>query len=348
MLGPEVFELESELAKRAQAKNTQAKNTIACANGTDALHLLLRAEASTVGDAVFVPAFTFAATAEAVALCGATPFFVDILDDFTLDPQSLKLAIIEAREKGLKAKAVITVDLYGLPADYDAISEIAREEKILLFVDAAQSFGAEYKGQKTTALGDGAMTSFFPTKPLACYGDGGAVFTQDEERAHKVRMLANHGQVMGKRYCHELVGINSRLDSLQAAVLLAKLTIFEDEIKARQLVAQTYSKLLADRVPLVITPQVPAGRVSVWGQYTIRSAMRDKISEVCSKHGVANIVHYPSPLYEQVAYKNCPVVYTGAPRAEKAAREVLSLPMHPYLKEEQQRVVVEAIAAAFS
>lgn len=343
VLGPEILELESELQRRAKVKKV-----VACANGTDALYLLLLAEEIGPGDAVFIPSFTFAATAAVVVLCGATPFFTDILDDFTIDPKSLKQAIIEAREKNLKPKAVITVDLYGLPADYDAISEITLQEKILLFIDAAQSFGARYKGENPIALGDGAITSFFPTKPLACYGDGGAVFTQSEERAHKVRMIANHGQVIGKRYSHKFVGINSRLDSMQAAVLLAKLKIFEKEVVARQAIADTYTRLLKEKAVNIVTPYVPDQRVSVWAQYTIRSQVRDKICEACSRLGVASIVHYPSPLNKQVAYKNYPSVSAGTPLAEKAAREVLSLPMHPYLEEKAQQTVVEAIITALS
>lgn len=350
ILGPEVAELE------AQLKNlSEESETITCANGTDALALLLRAENIGIGDAVFVPAFTFAATAAAVKICGATPFFVDILNDFTIDTLSLQQAISEARTQGLKPKAVLPVDLYGLPAEYDDILACAKQENIFVFIDAAQSFGALYKGQKTIAIGDGAITSFFPTKPLGAYGDGGAVFTQNTTRAEKVRMLANHGQVSGQRYNHKIVGTNSRLDTIQAAVLLAKLTIFDDEIKARQKVSEEYETLMQQagllapdeqggKADVIIAPSVPQGRSCVWGQYTIRSKKRDKIMNACTEGNIACIIHYPMPLCAQAAYRDCPIVSSGIPRSEKAACEVLSIPMHPYIKSDAQKAVVNAIS----
>ncbi len=356
VLGPEVAALERMLEEKHEVAHA-----ITCANGTDALTIALRAEGIGTGDAVFVPAFTFAAPAEAALLCGATPFFVDIDDDFALEASSLKRAITEARAQGLSAKAVVAVELYGLPADHESLLEVAREEGLFFLIDAAQSLGARYGGNEngggrsTVSLGDAATTSFFPTKPLGCYGDGGAVFTHDAERARVVREIANHGQEAGHRYRHRRLGTNSRLDTLQAAVLLAKTTVFEEELLLRQGVAETYDKLFVQALqkkndredsPLLSLPRVPARRSCVWGQYTLRSARRDAIRESCAAAEVATLVHYPLALCAQEAFRHCPVVGSGVANAERAAREVVSLPMHPYLRSEQQEEVVAAVLKA--
>ena len=356
ILGPEVAMLEKALGEK-----NEVAHAIACANGTDALTLALRAEGIGAGDAVFVPAFTFAAPAEAALLCGAVPFFVDIDDDFLLAPASLKRAILEARAQGLAAKAVVAVELYGLPADHESLLAIAREEKLFFLIDAAQSLGARYRGgggstmSSSVSWGDAATTSFFPTKPLGGYGDGGAVLTHDAARACVVREIANHGQEAGHRYRHRRLGTNSRLDTLQAAVLLAKMTVFDEELSLRQKVAETYERLFAQALSkkdargessLLRLPRVPAGRSCVWGQYTLRSARRDAIRETCAAAGVATLVHYPLALCAQEAFRHCPVVGGGVPQAERAAAEVVSLPMHPYLRLSQQEEVVAAVLAA--
>ena len=353
VLGPEVAALEKALSEK-----NEVAHTVACANGTDALTLALRAEGIGAGDAVFVTAFTFAAPAEAVLLCGAVPFFVDIDEDFGLETNSLKRALVEARAQGLAAKAVVAVELYGLPADYESLLNFAKEEGLFFLIDAAQSLGARYGGSRggrsTVSLGDAAITSFFPTKPLGCYGDGGAVFTHDAERARIVREIANHGQEAGHRYRHRRLGMNSRLDTLQAAVLLAKMTVFDEELSLRQKVAETYGKLFSQVLKhglrdssLLRLPRVPDGRSCVWGQYTLRSARRDAIRESCAAAGVATSVHYPLALCAQEAFRHCPVVGGGVPQAERAAVEVISLPMHPYLNEAQQEEVVAAVLKAF-
>ena len=350
VLGAEVAALEKALGEK-----NEVAHTVACANGTDALTLALRAEGIGAegigaGDAVFVPAFTFAAPAEAVLLCGAVPFFVDIDEDFVLETNSLKRALVEARAEGLVAKAVVAVELYGLPADYERLLDFAKEEGLFFLIDAAQSLGARYDGRSTVSLGDAAITSFFPTKPLGCYGDGGAVFTHDAERARIVREIANHGQEAGHRYRHRRLGTNSRLDTLQAAVLLAKMTVFDEELLLRQKVAESYGEFFKQALrdsSLLRLPRVPAGRSCVWGQYTLRSARRDAIRESCAAAGVATSVHYPLALCAQEAFRHCPVVGGGVPQAERAAAEVISLPMHPYLNEAQQEEVVAAVLKAF-
>ncbi len=351
-----------ELERRLCEQNEVA-HTIACANGTDALAIALRAEGIGAGDAVFVPAFTFAASAEAVLLCGAVPFFVDIDKNFTLAADSLKRALLDARAQGLAGKAVMAVELYGLPCDYESLLKVAREEELFFLIDAAQSLGARYDtssgARSTVSLGDAAITSFFPTKPLACYGDGGAVFTNDAARARIVREIANHGQEVGHRYRHRRLGTNSRLDTLQAAVLLAKMTLFDEELSLRQQVAETYEKLFQQALQqkneqspsssfasLLRLPCVPAGRSCVWGQYTLRSTRRDAIRESCAAAGVATLVHYPVALCAQEAFRHCPVVASGVPQSERAAAEVVSLPMHPYLTLAQQQEVVAAVMGA--
>ena len=338
VLGPEVAELEARLADWSGARHV-----VTCANGTDALKLALRARRIGHGDAVVVPAFTFVAAAEAVVIAGATPIFADVREsDFTLDPAAIEPAIEVARRAGLRPAAIIAVDLFGQPADYPAILPIAERHGLFLVADGAQSFGATLDGRPVGSWGDVTATSFFPSKPLGCYGDGGALLTDDTAQAELYRSLRMHGQG-GDRYDHQRIGVNSRLDSLQAAILLAKLEIFEDEIAARDQVAQRYAALLGDRVRV---PHVRAGVRSVWAQYTIRVTDRDRVARELRDHGVPTAIHYPRPLSAQPAYADYPSAPGGLPVSVRLAREVLSLPMHAYLDRSQQDEIAARLIEA--
>ncbi len=338
VLGPEVAELEQKLAGWCGVPHV-----VTCANGTDALNLALRARDIGQGDAVIVPAFTFVAAAEAVVLAGATPVFADVREsDFTLDPASLEAAIAEARRQGLRPAAAVAVDLFGQPADYPALEPIARRHNLYLVADAAQSFGASLNDRPVGGWGDVTCTSFFPSKPLGCYGDGGALMTTDSAVAGLYRSLRMHGQGED-RYDHHRIGVNSRLDSLQAAVLLAKLEIFQDEIEKRQIVAERYGAMLGERVTL---PHIRPGARSVWAQYTIRVRNRDTVAQRLRERGVPTAIHYPRSLSAQPAYAAFPCV--GIPVTERLAREVLSLPMHAYLDMEQQDEIVARLIEAVS
>lgn len=335
IMGPEVAELENKLAVFAGAKHC-----IGVANGTDALLLALMAKGVGRGDAVLVPSFTFAATAEVVALLGATPVFVDVLEEsFNLDPASLDGAVAAAKAAGLAPKVVIPVDLFGQPADYDAIEPVAHACGLWVLSDAAQSFGASYRGRKVGQIGDIVTTSFFPAKPLGCYGDGGAVFTDDAAVAATIRSLRVHGQGSDK-YDNVRIGVNGRLDTIQAAVLLEKLTIFEDEIAARQRVAERYNERLGNRVRV---PRLIPGATSVWAQYTIVTERREAVIAACKAAGVPIAVYYPLALSQQTAYRNYPKPVAGVPVSERLSRQVLSLPMHPYLDAATQDRVVAAV-----
>ena len=340
VMGPEIAALEAQLSAFCGARHA-----LSCANGTDALGLILMAKGVKAGDAVLCPSFTFAATAEVVAWMGATPVFVDILDDtFNLDPASLENAVVTARRLGLNPVGLISVDLFGLPADYDAIEPICAREGLWLLSDAAQSFGATYKGRKVGTIGMATATSFFPAKPLGCYGDGGAVFTDDDELADVMRSLRVHGQGADK-YDNVRIGINGRLDTIQAAILIEKLKIFPDEIAARDRVARRYNELLR---PMAIVPEVPRDLTSVWAQYTlrIRGFDRDAFQSDLKAAGIPTAVYYPKPLHRQTAYKAYPVAGNGLPVSERLADEVVSLPMHPYLTEEVQDRIVRAVRDA--
>ena len=340
VMGPEIAALEAQLSAFCGARHA-----LSCANGTDALGLILMAKGVKAGDAVLCPSFTFAATAEVVAWMGATPVFVDILDDtFNLDPASLENAVVTARRLGLNPVGLISVDLFGLPADYDAIEPICAREGLWLLSDAAQSFGATYKGRKVGTIGMATATSFFPAKPLGCYGDGGAVFTDDDELADVMRSLRVHGQGTDK-YDNVRIGINGRLDTIQAAILIEKLKIFPDEIAARDRVARRYNELLR---PMAIVPEVPRDLTSVWAQYTlrIRGFDRDAFQSDLKAAGIPTAVYYPKPLHRQTAYKAYPVAGNGLPVSERLADEVVSLPMHPYLTEEVQDRIVRAVRDA--
>lgn len=340
VLGPEVGQLEAALSDF-----TGAKEVISCANGTDALSLVLLAKGVKPGDAVICPSFTFAATAEVIALVGATPVFVDVdPDTFNMDERSLKTALTEAKRANLRPVGLIPVDLFGQPADYDRLLPIARENGLWVMCDAAQAFGATYKGRKVGTLGDVSTTSFFPAKPLGCYGDGGAIFTDDPELAATLRSLRVHGQGSDK-YDNVRIGLNGRLDTMQAAVLLEKLSIFPDEIVLRDEIAQRYSSGLSD---CVTTPQVLKGCTSVWAQYTIRvdPTRRDSLATALKNQGVPTAIYYPKPLHRQTAYRGFPVAGGALPISDRLAGEVLSLPMHPYLSSDVQGLVVEAVRTA--
>jgi dTDP-4-amino-4,6-dideoxygalactose transaminase len=337
ILGPEVRELEAELAAFCGARHA-----LSCASGTDALLLALMAKGIGPGDAVLCPSFTFCATAEVAALLGATPVFADVdAATFNINPASLRRAIATARRLGLKPKAVIPVDLFGLSADHDAIAEIARAEGLFVLDDAAQSFGATYKGRRLGALADATATSFFPAKPLGCYGDGGAIFTDDDELAETIKSLRVHGQGTDK-YDNTRIGMTGRLDSIQAAVLLEKLAIFPDEIEGRHQVAQRYAAGLED---VAAVPREPAGFASVWAQYTIRvgPGVRDRLAAALRNDGIPTAIYYPKPLHWQTAYRNFPIADGGLSESERLAGEVISLPMHPYLDPATQDRVVNAV-----
>ncbi len=326
ILGPEVKELEEKLAAYVGAKYC-----ITCANGTDALQIAQMAFGIGPGDEVITPGFTYIATAETVAILGAKPVYVDVNPKtYNLDVEKLEAAITP------RTKAIIPVSLYGQCADFDAINAIAAKYNIPVIEDAAQSFGATYKGRKSCNLTTVACTSFFPSKPLGCYGDGGAIFTNDDELAKVIRQIARHGQ--DRRYHHIRVGMNSRLDTLQAAILLPKLEILDEEMQARQRVAENYTKLL-NEVGIVTTPFIEAHNQSAWAQYTIQVENRDDVQSKLKEQGIPTAVHYPIPLNKQPAVADASVVL---PVGDAIAERVMSLPMHPYLSFEDQLKIVAA------
>ena len=327
ILGPEVAELEEKLADYVGVKHC-----ISVANGTDALQIAQMALGIGPGDEVITPGFTYIATAETVALLGAEPVYVDIdPQTYNLDPAKLEAAITS------KTKAIIPVSLYGQCADFDAINAIAAKYSIPVIEDAAQSFGASYKGKKSCNLSLIACASFFPSKPLGCYGDGGAIFTNDDELATVMRQIARHGQ--DRRYHHIRIGVNSRLDTLQAAILLAKLEVFPEEIALRNRVADNYARLLKD-ADIDSTPFVESYNVSAWAQYTIRVKNRQQVQDTLKENGIPTAIHYPIPLNKQPAVADDTI---ELPIGDEVAEDVLSLPMHPYMTEEEQQVIVKAL-----
>ena len=336
ILGPQVAQFEQDIAQW-----TGVKHAVACANGTDALLLVLRAWGVGPGDAVFVPAFTFAASAEVVALAGASPVFVDVLSDtFNMSSDSLEAAIALVKREGkLTPKVVMPVDLFGQPADYRALGAIAAREGLKLFCDTAQGFGGLLDGKRAGAIGDAAATSFFPAKPLGCYGDGGACFTNDDGLKEKLLSLRVHGQG-SHRYEHVHVGLNSRLDTIQAAILIEKLKIFPDEIEARNRIAKRYDEAFAGSNRLV-TPAVIAGATSTWAQYTLQVEDRAKFQADLKEAGVPTMVYYPLPLSRQKAYAHYPSV--PIPVTADLCGKVVSLPMHPYLDDVTQDRVIQAV-----
>ena len=338
ILGPQVAQFEKDISAWAGVKHA-----IGCSDGTDALLLLLRAWGVGPGDAVFVPAFTFVASAEVVVLAGAVPVFVDVLPDtFNMDPVSLEAAIAMVKRDGkLKPKVVMPVDLFGQPADYRSLAPMAKREGLKLLCDTAQGFGAVMDGKRAGSIGDAAATSFFPAKPLGCYGDGGACFTNDDGLKEKLLSLRMHGQGRD-RYEHVAIGLNARLDTIQAAILIEKLKIFEDEIEKRNAVAQRYTSAFANS-NRIKTPVVLEGVTSTWAQYTLQVADRARFQADLKQAGVPTMVYYPIPLSRQPAYAAYPGVAT--PVSEALCGHVVSLPMHPYLDEDAQNRVIDAVLA---
>jgi dTDP-4-amino-4,6-dideoxygalactose transaminase len=335
--GPEVHVLEAELAAFCGARHA-----IGCASGTDALLLVLMAWQIGPGDAVVCPSFTYHATAEMVALLGATPIIADVLPDtFNLDPASCERAIATAKRLGLNPRAIIPVDLFGLPADHDAIAAIAAEHRLLMLDDAAQAFGASYRGRRLGTMATATATSFFPAKPLGCYGDGGAVFTDDDALAARVKSIRLHGEGADRSEAAR-IGITGRLDTIQAAVLIEKLKIFPDEIEARNRVAARYCAALAD---IVIVPHIGNQSTSVWAQYTVRlkPGRRDRVAAALKTEGIPTAIYYSKPLHRQPAYKPFPIADGGVPVSDRLADEVLSLPMHAYLEPPVQDRIIDAV-----
>ena len=329
ILGPEVAELEEKLATY-----TGAKYCITCANGTDALQIALMALGIGPGDEVITPGFTYIATAETVALLGAKPVYVDVYENtYNLNVELLEAAITD------KTKAIIPVSLYGQCADFDGINAIAAKHNIPVIEDGAQSFGASYKGRKSGNLTTISCTSFFPSKPLGCYGDGGAIFTSDDELAQIIRQVARHGQ--DRRYHHIRVGVNSRLDTLQAAILLPKLALLDDEMRLRHEVAANYQRLFTE-VGFTATPYIEAHNISAYAQFTVRVPNRDAVQAKLKEAGIPTAVHYPIPLNKQPAVASDAILPVG----DKVAEEVMSLPMHPYLGLSSINSIVENVASS--
>lgn len=360
ILGPEVAELERRLAAFVGSRHA-----IACSSGTDALLVALMALGVKRGDVVLTTPFTFFATAEVIALLDAIPVFVDVEQgSFNMDPGALERAIEAVRladrsvyplpravdVAGRKTAGAIAVDLFGLPADYESLSAVCRNSGIFLVEDAAQSFGAQFRGRKACSFGEMAATSFFPAKPLGCYGDGGMVFTESDRLADLVRSLVVHGKGTDK-YDNLRIGLNGRLDTLQAAILLAKFAVFEQEAAERQKRAETYTRLLRQHCGTnVLTPEVPAGLVSIWAQYTIR--LRDHsnlaLQQQMQRTGIPTAIYYPRPLHLQTAFGYLGYREGDLPVAEQLSREVLSLPFSPYIQDDQQEAVIRALAEALA
>jgi dTDP-4-amino-4,6-dideoxygalactose transaminase len=340
--GPEVRAFEAELAAFCGAKHA-----IGCSSGTDALLLVLMAWSIGPGDAVICPAFTFCATAEVVARVGATPVMADVsAETFNLDPASCERAVAASKRLGLKPRAIIPVDLFGLPADHDALADVAAKHGLLVLDDAAQAFGAAYRSRKLGALATATATSFFPAKPLGCYGDGGAVFTDDDDLAARVKSVRVHGESTDK-YDAARIGMTGRLDTIQAAILIEKLKIFPDEIRARGEAAARYADGLGD---VAIVPRVGNESTSVWAQYTIRLApgRRDGLAAALKAEGIPTAIYYAKPLHRQAAYRDFPVADGGVPVSERLADEVISLPMHAYLDQPSQGRIIDAVRRALA
>ena len=331
IMGPEIQELEEKLAAYVGVKHC-----IAVASGTDALLISLMALGIGAGDEVVTTPFTFIATGETIALLGAKPVFVDIdKRTYNLDPLLLEAAITS------KTRAILPVSLYGQCADLDAINAVATKHGIPVIEDAAQSFGATYRGRKSCALSGIGCTSFFPSKPLGCYGDGGACFTDDDELATKMRRIRVHGQ--DRRYHHTVLGINGRMDTLQAAVLLAKLEVFPDELEARDRIAARYGELLRD---VVVVPHIESHNTSAYAQYTVRVENREEVQQQLRDVGIPTAIHYPVPLHRQPVFAGLNLPEGSFPVAEDASKQVLSLPMHPYLKDDELNRIASALEAA--
>ncbi|MBU6456172.1 MAG: DegT/DnrJ/EryC1/StrS family aminotransferase [Bradyrhizobium sp.] len=341
--GPEVTDLEARLAEFSGAKYV-----VSCASGTDALLMVLMAKGVGRGDAVICPSFTFCATGEAVALTGATPVFVDVDEaTFNMDVASLSRGIAAARKQGLEPKVVIPVDLFGQSADHDAIGAVAEAEGLFILDDAAQGFGASYKGRRLGTCGHATATSFFPAKPLGCFGDGGAIFTDDAELAATLRSIRVHGQGTDK-YDNVRLGLTGRLDTMQAAILIEKLKIFDDEIAARNRAAERYARGLGN---VVTVPHLAGNCSSVWAQYTIRlpgGCDREVFAAMLKAQGIPTAIYYVKSMHQQTAYRDYPVADGGLPVSEKLSGDVISLPMHAYLDEPTQDRIIGAVRGALS
>ncbi|MEI6638463.1 MAG: DegT/DnrJ/EryC1/StrS family aminotransferase [Chlorobium sp.] len=330
IMGPEVTELESRLAAYVGTRHC-----VSCSSGTDALLMPLMAKGIGPGDAVFTTPFTFVATAEVISLVGATPVFVDVSPDtFNINPDLVGHAVDQAVQQGLKPKAIIPVDLFGLPADYELLDAVASDYRLWMLEDAAQSFGGSIGGRKAGSFGLVGATSFFPAKPLGAYGDGGAIFTDDDELYALLRSIRVHGSGEDK-YSNDRIGINGRLDSFQAAVLLEKLAIFEEELATRQRIAEAYSERLQGRL---VVPRIPKGYRSAWAQYSVLAASteeRDHLMQALQQAGIPSMIYYKIPLHLQKAYHNLGYVAGDFPVSEDLSGRIFALPMHPYLKEEE-------------
>ncbi|NTV02119.1 MAG: DegT/DnrJ/EryC1/StrS family aminotransferase [Chlorobiaceae bacterium] len=343
VMGPEVPELEKQLAAYVGTKHC-----VSCSSGTDALLMPLMAMGVGPGDAVLTTPFTFVATAEVISLVGATPVFVDAEPGtFNIDPDKVGAAVLKAKAKGLNPKALIPVDLFGLPADYGRLEQVAAENGLWIIEDACQGFGGTFNGQRAGSFGLVGATSFFPAKPLGCYGDGGAIFTDDDELDRRLRSVRVHGQGDGDdKYFNVRIGINGRLDTMQAAVLLEKLAIFDDELVERQRVADAYSCRLRGRVDV---PEVPEGYTSCWAQYSLLAASRadrEKIMGALQQAGIPSVIYYRIPLHLQKAYAGLGYAKGDFPVSEDFSSRVFSLPMHPYLKDEEIQKICDVIVKA--
>ncbi len=337
VMGPEVSELETQLASFGEAKYA-----LSCANGTDALSLVMMAWDIKAGDAVFCPSFTFAATAEIVAYAGATPIFIDVdPHTYNIDINSLERAIAQVKGDGtLTPRVIIAVDIFGQTADYPALHAISKRENMKLVADSAQGFGATLHGKHPLHWADITTTSFFPAKPLGCYGDGGAILTNDKELADIINSLRIHGKGTDK-YDNVRVGINSRLDTLQAGILLAKLAIFPDEIRARNKIAARYNHGLGNVV--IKTPTVLEGYISTWAQYTIEVDEPDALASALKEMGIPTARYYPRPVHRQSAYAHHPIEGASLAVTDDICTRILSLPMHPYLEEKDQDFIINTI-----
>ncbi|MGI9318861.1 MAG: DegT/DnrJ/EryC1/StrS family aminotransferase [bacterium] len=339
IMGPEVYAFEQELADYCGIEHV-----VSTASGTDALLMALMSYQVGPGDAIVAPPFTFVATAEVIQLLGATTVFVDVNEKtFNIDVDELESTVRRIQQQGkLKLKGIIPVDLFGLPADYEAIDRIAKENDLFVLADSAQSFGGAHGTQRVGTFGDVAATSFFPAKPLGCYGDGGAVFTNDEERAEILRSIRFHGK--GKtQYDNVRTGITGRLDTIQAAILSCKLRILEQEIAARQKIADRYTEALSKHL---LTPQIPDGYRSAWAQYTVRSSHRDRLRKHLEGNQIPTAVYYPCPLHMQPAFSDADGAGVSMPVSEMLSKEVFSLPMHPYLAEHEQDQIIATLQEA--
>lgn len=336
IMGPEVAELESQLAEYIGVRHA-----LTCSSGTDALLMPLMTQSLTRKDAVFTTPFTFFASAEAITLAGATPVFVDIdPDTYNINPSSLEVAICKVLDAGeFTPRAVLSVDLFGLSCDYDRISSISQKYGLFLLEDAAQSFAAKYKNKRACSLGDVGATSFYPAKPLGCYGDGGAVFTNNKDMFENLQSIRVHGQAMnGDKYDNVRIGLNARMDTLQAAILIPKLALYESEVASRNAVANKYSNFLDSHIK---TPYVPEDCESVWAQYSIQVANRDQVRTELQANGIPTAVFYPTPIHLSTAYRELGYKRGDLPVSESISTRILSLPMHPYLEESQ----IESICA---